>query len=113
MLWSAPLEIIVSILLLLEFMGWCSLVGVATIILSIPLNAICVRRMQRRKVDMMFHKDTRGKLMNEVLQAIKTVKLMVWEAHLHGQLNVSRHNEIQALLWVIIWVSAICVSGNL
>eukprot|EP01105_Mastigella_eilhardi_P011192 TRINITY_DN2586_c0_g1_i2.p1 TRINITY_DN2586_c0_g1~~TRINITY_DN2586_c0_g1_i2.p1 ORF type:complete len:1629 (-),score=406.81 TRINITY_DN2586_c0_g1_i2:223-5109(-) len=105
MLWSAPVEIILSLVLLLVFIGPSSLVGVATILASIPVNAICMKKTQKFKQEMMKHKDTRGKLLNEVLQAMKTVKLMVWEGHLHGQLNEARHNEVAALLRVILWRS--------
>eukprot|EP01105_Mastigella_eilhardi_P027514 TRINITY_DN850_c0_g1_i5.p1 TRINITY_DN850_c0_g1~~TRINITY_DN850_c0_g1_i5.p1 ORF type:complete len:1152 (+),score=324.05 TRINITY_DN850_c0_g1_i5:44-3499(+) len=104
-LWSAPLEIVVSLALLIWVIGWSALVGVAIIVMSIPLNAVCIRRMQVSKLAMMRHKDTRSKLLSEVLQAIKTVKLMVWERHLHGQLNAARHEEIRALLKVILWRS--------
>lgn len=104
MAWSAPLEIVVALGLLIGIVGWSSLVGVTIIFTAIPINAICIKRMQNKKVQMMAHLSTRGKLLHEVLNAIKTVKLMVWEAHLHGQLNIARHNEVKALLRVIIWV---------
>jgi len=100
--WSAPLEIIGSLIFLLLIVSWSALVGVAIIILAIPAQAFSVKKMQKAKVLLMQHKDTRGKLMNEVLQAMKTVKLMVWEAHLHGQLNQARHLEVTALFYNII-----------
>ncbi|KAH3756097.1 multidrug resistance-associated protein 3 [Pelomyxa schiedti] len=102
MVWSAPLEIILSLIFLLEVVSWSALVGFGIIVIAIPMNAVAVRRMQVNKGFMMKHKDTRGKVLNEVLQSIKTVKLMVWEAHLHGKLNAARHDEITSLLWVII-----------
>lgn len=105
LLWSAPLEIIVSIVFLIIDIGWSGLVGVVIFIIAIPINIFCVRKMQSFKVIMMREKDTRVKLMNEVLNSIKTIKLMVWEPHLHGQLSAARHREVAALLKVIIWRS--------
>ncbi|KAH3761058.1 multidrug resistance-associated protein 1 [Pelomyxa schiedti] len=98
LIWITPVEIFVALILLLWVIGWSSLVGILSIVLSIPVNIIWLKYIQKHKAQMTNHQDLRGKLLNEVLHAIKTVKLMVWETHLHGQLNQARESEVNSLL---------------
>ncbi|KAH3731572.1 multidrug resistance-associated protein 1 [Pelomyxa schiedti] len=105
LLWISPVEIFVGIILLLWVIGVSSLAGVACIVLTIPVSLVYLRYIQKNKKEMMAQQDLRCRLLNEVLHAIKTVKLMIWEAHLHGQLNQARSREVSFLLKSIIWRS--------
>ncbi|KAH3763070.1 multidrug resistance-associated protein 1 [Pelomyxa schiedti] len=105
LLWICPLEICVSLALLIWIIGWPSLIGVLLIVLSIPFNLAFLRFMQQNKFSMLNFKDTRGNLLKEILQAIKTVKLMVWEAHFQGALNKARDTEVKYLFRSLIWRS--------
>jgi ABC-type multidrug transport system fused ATPase/permease subunit len=112
LLWAAPFEIIVCLVILIAITGWSAIVGVFIMLLATPVNMVLTRGLYMARISSLQHKDTRIKLLTEVLNAIKTVKLMVWEAHLHGQLNDSRRQEVnylfkfiflRSLMIVVIW----------
>ena len=70
-LWSAPLQIILSLVFLYLTMGPPIFAGFAVMVLMIPLNSGLGSWMQKLQVKQMSHKDSRIKLVNEVLNGIK------------------------------------------
>lgn len=54
--------------------------GVCVLILAIPLNTFIARRMRTYQKTQMGNKDSRVKLMNEILNGIRVIKLYAWEA---------------------------------
>uniref|UniRef100_A0AAZ3PYL9 ATP-binding cassette, sub-family C (CFTR/MRP), member 3 n=1 Tax=Oncorhynchus tshawytscha TaxID=74940 RepID=A0AAZ3PYL9_ONCTS len=90
MLWSAPLQIILALYFLWQNLGPSVLAGVAVMILLIPLNAaIAVEQMQ--------YKDARIKLMNEILNGIKVLKLYAWESSFKEKVLEIRQKELNVL----------------
>ncbi|KAG8191790.1 hypothetical protein JTE90_026825 [Oedothorax gibbosus] len=79
LLWSAPLQIVISIYLLWQQLGLATLAGLGVMILMIPLNAAISIYIRNFQVSLMRDKDARTKLMNEVLNGIKVLKLYAWE----------------------------------
>ena len=74
MVWSAPFQIILSLIFLYLTMGPSIFAGFAAMLLMIPLNVCLASWSKRLQVRQMEHKDSRIKLINEVLNGIK-----VWE----------------------------------
>lgn len=77
--WSGLFQITMALYLLYETMGWAIFAGVTVMILMIPLNArlsVFARKFQQQQ---MKNKDTRIKLMNELLNGIRVIKLYAWE----------------------------------
>ena len=70
-LWSAPLQIILSLVFLYLTMGPSIFAGFAVMILMIPLNAGVAGVSRKMQVKQMGFKDSRIKLVNEVLNGIK------------------------------------------
>ena len=70
-LWSAPLQIILSLVFLYLTMGPSIFAGFFIMILMIPLNAGVAGVARKMQVKQMSHKDSRIKLVNEVLNGIK------------------------------------------
>ena len=70
-LWSAPLQIILSLVFLYLTMGPSIFAGFAVMILMIPLNASVAGISRKMQVKQMGFKDSRIKLVNEVLNGIK------------------------------------------
>uniref|UniRef100_A0AAZ3SGN9 ATP-binding cassette, sub-family C (CFTR/MRP), member 3 n=1 Tax=Oncorhynchus tshawytscha TaxID=74940 RepID=A0AAZ3SGN9_ONCTS len=87
MLWSAPLQIILALYFLWQNLGPSVLAGVAVMILLIPLNA----------VEQMQYKDARIKLMNEILNGIKVLKLYAWESSFKEKVLEIRQKELNVL----------------
>ncbi|XP_078610231.1 multidrug resistance-associated protein 1-like isoform X2 [Branchiostoma floridae x Branchiostoma japonicum] len=97
MLWSAPFQIAVSLYFLWQTLGPSILAGLGVMILLIPVNAVLGNIIKKLQVKQMKHKDTRMKLMNEVLNGIKVLKLYAWELSFREKIEKIRSKELQIL----------------
>ncbi|KAK4875040.1 hypothetical protein RN001_011462 [Aquatica leii] len=97
MVWSAPLQILISIYFLWQLLGVAVLAGVAVMIVLIPVNGAIVKRVQMLQLSQMKNKDDRIKLVNEVLNGIKVLKLYGWEPSFEEKIMKIRGNEIAVL----------------
>ncbi|RCI02867.1 hypothetical protein CU098_008807, partial [Rhizopus stolonifer] len=78
-IWSGPFQITIALYLLWKTMGPSIWAGVSVLLFAIPLNMILARTMRTYQKTQMGNKDARVKLMNEVLNGIKVIKLYAWE----------------------------------
>uniref|UniRef100_A0A673CJH5 ATP-binding cassette, sub-family C (CFTR/MRP), member 3 n=1 Tax=Sphaeramia orbicularis TaxID=375764 RepID=A0A673CJH5_9TELE len=114
MLWSAPLQIMLALYFLWQNLGPSVLAGVAVMILLIPFNAVIAMKTRAYQVEQMQYKDARIKLMNEILNGIKVLKLYAWEnsfkekvlAIRQQELNVLRKTAYLGALSTMAWTSA-------
>ncbi|XP_043085931.1 ATP-binding cassette sub-family C member 3 isoform X2 [Puntigrus tetrazona] len=114
MLWSAPLQIILALFFLWQNLGASVLAGVAVMVLLIPFNAFIAMKTRTYQVEQMKHKDDRIKLMNEILNGIKVLKLYAWEVSFkekilqirQKELNVLRKTAYLSALSTMAWTSA-------
>ncbi|XP_065387414.1 ATP-binding cassette sub-family C member 3 isoform X1 [Macaca fascicularis] len=97
LLWSAPLQIILAIYFLWQNLGPSVLAGVALMVLLIPLNGAVAVKMRAFQVKQMKLKDSRIKLMSEILNGIKVLKLYAWEPSFLKQVEGIRQGELQLL----------------
>eukprot|EP00055_Hartaetosiga_balthica_P014402 m.78839 g.78839 ORF g.78839 m.78839 type:complete len:1578 (-) comp8586_c0_seq2:145-4878(-) len=79
MIWSAPLQICLALYFLWQLMGVSTLAGVAVMILMVPLNGYIASKSKNYQKRQMKHKDKRIKLINEILNGIRVLKLYAWE----------------------------------
>jgi len=70
-IWSAPLQLIFSMVLLYRFLGWSMLAGVAIMILISPLNALLVVFNSKFEAEQMAAKDKRTRLTTEIIENMK------------------------------------------
>ena len=73
MVWSAPLQIVLSLVFLYLTMGPSIFAGLAVMVLMIPLNSCLASWSKRLQARQMRQKDSRTRLINEVLNGIKVV----------------------------------------
>ncbi|XP_049916465.1 ATP-binding cassette sub-family C member 3 isoform X4 [Epinephelus moara] len=114
MLWSAPLQILLALYFLWQNLGPSVLAGVAVMIMLIPFNAVIAMKTRAYQVEQMQYKDSRIKLMNEILNGIKVLKLYAWEnsfkekvlAIRQKELNVLRKTAYLGALSTMAWTSA-------
>ncbi|MED6282695.1 Canalicular multispecific organic anion transporter 2 [Characodon lateralis] len=114
MLWSAPLQIMLALFFLWQNLGPSVLAGVAVMVMLIPFNAFIAMKTRAYQVEQMQHKDARIKLMNEILNGIKVLKLYAWEnsfkdkvlAIRQKELNVLRKTAYLGALSTMAWTSA-------
>ena len=71
MLWSAPLIIAGSMYFLWQQLGPSTLAGLAIMILLVPVNAVIAQKLRKLQISQMIKKDSRLKIMNEILNGIK------------------------------------------
>lgn len=114
LVWAAPLQIGLALYFLWEYLGWSTLVGLGAMIALLPFNGILAKKSQDLQVKQMKFKDERIKMMNEVLNGIKVLKLYAWEPSFEKRVLEVRDKEIKALRsaaflgagFSFIWTSA-------
>ncbi|KAG7506621.1 canalicular multispecific organic anion transporter 2 isoform X1 [Solea senegalensis] len=97
MLWSAPMQIMLALYFLWQTLGPSVLAGVAVMIMLIPLNAVIAMKTRAYQVEQMQYKDARIKLMNEILNGIKVLKLYAWENSFRDKVLAIRQKELNVL----------------
>ncbi|KAK9957353.1 hypothetical protein ABG768_011605 [Culter alburnus] len=97
MIWSAPLQVILALYFLWQNLGPSVLAGIAVMVLMVPINAVIAMKTKTYQVAQMKSKDNRIKLMNEVLNGIKVLKLYAWELAFKDKVSAIRESELQVL----------------
>nr|CAD7203960.1 unnamed protein product [Timema douglasi] len=96
-LWSAPMLIALSLYFLWEIMGPSVLAGLAVMVVLIPINGFIANKVKTLQIRQMKTKDQRIKLMNEVLNGIKVLKMYAWEPSFEKIIESKRGKEIKVL----------------
>ncbi|EMP37352.1 Multidrug resistance-associated protein 1 [Chelonia mydas] len=78
-------------------LGPSVLAGVAVMILLVPVNAVMAMKTKTYQVAHMKSKDNRIKLMNEILNGIKVLKLYAWELAFKEKVLGIRQEELKVL----------------
>ncbi|CAH1646738.1 unnamed protein product [Spodoptera littoralis] len=97
MIWSAPLQIALALYFLWGILGPSVLAGLAVMIILIPVNGLIANRVKTLQIRLMKYKDERVKLMNEVLNGIKVLKMYAWEPSFEDQILKIRNKEMNVL----------------
>lgn len=67
-------QIVLAFVSLYDIMGWPAFVGVAVMIVSIPLNTVIARFLKRLQEQQMKNRDKRTRLMSELLANIRRLE---------------------------------------
>lgn len=97
LLWSCPLQIALSIYFLWLELGPSVLAGLAVMILMAPINALLATKSRDLQAKNMKLKDKRMKIMNEILNGIKVLKLYAWEPSFETMILAIREQELQLM----------------
>ncbi|XP_033835853.1 canalicular multispecific organic anion transporter 1 [Periophthalmus magnuspinnatus] len=97
LLWSCPLQIALAIIFLWFELGPSVLAGLAVMVLMAPLNGFLASKARKIQIDNMKYKDKRLKIMNEMLNGIKILKLFAWEPSFQNQVEELREEELKVL----------------
>ena len=90
-------QIALSLYFLWDLLGPSTLTGVAVLILLFPLNGVLYGRIKKLQVSQMRNKDKRTKLVDEILNGMKILKMYAWEMSFVKKVNEIRNTEIVAL----------------
>ncbi|KAA8641843.1 hypothetical protein EYZ11_011255 [Aspergillus tanneri] len=91
-LWSAPFQITLCMISLYQLVGVSMFAGIAMMILMIPLNGVIARMMKGLQLKQMKNKDARSRLMTEILNSIKSIKLYAWNTAFMNKLSHIRND---------------------
>ncbi|KAI9689553.1 MAG: hypothetical protein M1822_010204 [Bathelium mastoideum] len=98
MLWSAPFQIVLCMLSLYQLLGWSMLAGVGAMIAMVPINGVIARIMKTLQKEQMANKDSRTRLMTEILNNMKSIKLYAWTTAFINKLTHIRNDlELRTL----------------
>ena len=93
MLWSAPFQIVLCLLSLYQLLGISMLAGLGAMLLMIPVNGLIARIMKNLQKKQMKNKDARTRLVTEILNNIKSIKLYAWSQAFMNKLNFVRNDQ--------------------
>lgn len=96
-LWSGPFQIFMAIYFLYQTLGFAIFAGIAVMILMIPINIMLASTNKTFYIKQMKNKDNRTKIMDEILNGIKVIKLYAWEVTMRKKVNEARDAELQML----------------
>ncbi|KAJ5294250.1 hypothetical protein N7508_009071 [Penicillium antarcticum] len=114
MIWSAPVTIIVTLVLLLVNIGYSCLSGYALLLIGMPLLTFAIRSLIKRRRDINKITDQRVSLTQEILQAVRFVKYFGWESSFLGRLKELRGREIRSIQTLLALRNLIlCVSMSI
>ena len=91
-LWSAPFQITLCMLSLYQLVGVSCLAGVAAMVVMIPVNGLIARLMKKLQMSQMKYKDRRSRLMTEILNNMKSIKLYAWGSAFMDKLSHVRND---------------------
>lgn len=92
-LWSAPFQMVLCMLSLYQLLGVACFAGVAVMIIMIPINGVIARLMKTLQKEQMKNKDARTKLISEILNNMKSIKLYAWTTAFANRLNYIRNDQ--------------------
>uniref|UniRef100_A0A4W6DUG8 ATP-binding cassette sub-family C member 10 n=1 Tax=Lates calcarifer TaxID=8187 RepID=A0A4W6DUG8_LATCA len=107
-LWSLPFRFSITLYLLYLQVGVAFLGGLVVALLLVPLNKFLASRILSNNKDMLRHKDSRVKLMTEILFGIRVIKFYNWESHFTQKVSDCRQRELSHLK-AIKYLDAMCV----
>lgn len=113
MLWTAPISIPIALALLIVNLGPSALAGFGLFFISGPIILVVIKSLFRFRVDVDKITDQRVSLTQEILQAIRFIKVFGWESSFLNRLAAVRNREIkgiQVLLSVRNGIYAIGIS---
>lgn len=111
MIWTAPITIIVTLILLLVNIGYSCLAGYGLLVFGVPFLTYAVRFLVKRRRNINKITDQRVSLTQEILQAVRFVKYFGWESSFLSRLKAIRKREIRSIQTLLAVRNGIlCVS---
>uniref|UniRef100_A0A3Q3X7J8 Uncharacterized protein n=1 Tax=Mola mola TaxID=94237 RepID=A0A3Q3X7J8_MOLML len=107
-LWSLPFSFIITLYLLYLQVGVAFLGGLSVALLLVPFNKFLASRILSNNKQLFRCKDSRVKVMTEILFGIRVIKFYTWEPHFTQKVADCRKEELSHLK-TIKYLDAMCV----
>lgn len=96
-LWIAPLETIVITYFMYKEVEWASIIGVATLLMFIPLQGFLGKKSSELRLRTAIRTDERVRLTNEIITGIQAIKMYTWEKPFSDLIERARKKEINVI----------------
>lgn len=96
--WSSPFQILLCMVSLYQLLGPSMFAGIGVMVLMVPVNGFIAKFMKKLQKTQMKNKDSRTRLMTEILNNMKAIKLYAWTSAFMDKLNYVRNDlELKTL----------------
>ncbi|KZO93694.1 ATP-binding cassette transporter [Calocera viscosa TUFC12733] len=92
---QAPLQVLISLWFLYTILGWAAVVGMAVLILSVPLPGKVAQWVQAIQTERMKKTDARVQSITETMNVVRMVKMFGWESRVKEQIAEKRDEELK------------------
>jgi ABC-type multidrug transport system fused ATPase/permease subunit len=93
--WAAPLQVVITTVLLYLQLGWVVLVGIGVLLLLIPVQKCMMSSLKELTAAASAASDQRIKLITEVIHGVQVVKLQAWESMFAERVEKARALELK------------------
>lgn len=100
-MWSGPAIILITLVILCTILGWYALIGLALLIVFIPVQNKIFAKMSKYRQLATKYSDERIKKMQEAIYGIRVIKFYCWEESILDNLVAIRHLELSAVTKII------------
>lgn len=91
--WSAPFQIVICMVSLYNLVGWSMMAGIVVMIVMMPIQGFTAKIMKKMQKTQMKNKDARSRLINEIINNMKAIKLYAWGQAFMNKLNYVRNEQ--------------------
>jgi len=107
-LWAeTPVQFVLAIVLLYQFLGTSSIVGIGMMALLLPVNMFIAKQFTSVQKKILAATDARIHTTNEVLTNVRIIKYFAWEQRFLAAVDEKRATELKHLRYrYIVWASA-------
>ncbi|KAI1704939.1 ABC transporter transmembrane region domain-containing protein [Ditylenchus destructor] len=96
--WSSPFQITLALIFLFNTLGASALPGMVIMMIFVPLSVFSSFFTRGWQMQQMKLKDERSKMINEILNGIKVIKLYAWEMPMMETIEAIRKKELACIL---------------
>ncbi|KAL1942566.1 hypothetical protein VTO73DRAFT_6168 [Trametes versicolor] len=94
---ESPFQIALCIVFLYQILGWSAIVGLITMLVSLPLPGYLTKHIQGAQQEKMKRTNARVQTVTEMMGVIRMVKLFGWEPRMAERLDKKREEELVAV----------------
>ncbi|MCJ1386173.1 hypothetical protein MMC17_009299 [Xylographa soralifera] len=97
MVWTAPVTIMITLVVLLINLTYSALAGFALLVIGIPALTMAIKKLFSRRRAINKITDQRVSLTQEILRSVRFVKYFGWESSFLERIDLIRIHEIRAI----------------
>ncbi|KAH9918376.1 P-loop containing nucleoside triphosphate hydrolase protein [Epithele typhae] len=94
---QSPFQIVLCMVFLHQILGWSAWVGLATMILTLPIPGYITKYLRTTQREKMRRTDGRVQLVTEMMNVIRMIKLFGWESRILSQIREKRDEELLSI----------------